>query len=199
MMLIEETAIADAALPLAEFKAHLKLGTGFADANLQDTTLTSFLRAAVSAVEARTGKALLERAFAWTVHGWRDATGEVLPIAPVVAVTEIASTDAGGVVTILDLMDVRIEADLHRPVLRPRAACLPPVPSGGSVTVRFTAGVSADWASLPADLAHAVILLAAHYYNHRGDTSLGEGCMPFGVISLLQRYRTVRLHVGAGS
>ena len=29
MMLIEETAVPDAALPVAQFKAHLRLGTGF--------------------------------------------------------------------------------------------------------------------------------------------------------------------------
>ncbi|MGV6847176.1 MAG: head-tail connector protein [Marinibacterium sp.] len=199
MMLTEETVIADAALPLAEFKAHLKLGTGFADANLQDVTLISLLRAAMAAVEARTGKALLERDFAWTVYAWRDGTGEVFPIAPVGAVTDLISTDADDVATTLPVTDVRVEADQHRPVLRPRASCLPGVPTGGSVTVKFTAGVAVDWGGLPADLGHAVILLAAHYYERRDDTSLGDGCMPFGVTSLIQRYRPVRLHLGVGS
>ena len=57
MMLIEETAVPLAALPLAEFKAHLRLGTGFADDDIQDPVLESFLRAAMAAIEARTGKA----------------------------------------------------------------------------------------------------------------------------------------------
>ena len=56
MMLIEETAIADAALPVDQFKAHLRLGTGFAEDNVQDEVLKGFLRAAIAAIEARTGK-----------------------------------------------------------------------------------------------------------------------------------------------
>ncbi|PCH74343.1 MAG: hypothetical protein COC12_04000, partial [Rhodobacteraceae bacterium] len=51
---------------------------------------------------------------------------------------------------------------------------------------------------LPADLGQAVLLLAAHYYEYRDETSLGDGCMPFGVSSLVQRYRAVRLSLGVG-
>jgi len=43
-----------------------------------------------------------------------------------------------------------------------------------------------------------VLLLAAHYYEHRTETALGEGCMPFGVASLIERYRKVRL-LGGGA
>jgi uncharacterized phiE125 gp8 family phage protein len=63
MMLIEETTVPDAALPVAEFKAHLRLGTGFGDDALQDPVLRSFLRAAMAAIEARTGKVLITRPF----------------------------------------------------------------------------------------------------------------------------------------
>ena len=52
-------------------------------------------------------------------------------------------------------------------------------------------GMSADWGGLPADLGQAVLLLAAHYYEYRDETALGAGCMPFGVTSLIQRYRTL--------
>ena len=56
--------------------------------------------------------------------------------------------------------------------------------------------MAADWGGLPDDLAQAVMLLAAHYYEYRDDTALGEGCMPFGVSSLIERYRRVRLGFG---
>ncbi len=42
-----------------------------------------------------------------------------------------------------------------------------------------------------------MLLLAAHYYEYRHETALGGGCMPFGVTSLTERYRTVRL-LGGG-
>ena len=56
MMLIEETTVPDVALPVEDFKAHLRLGTGFGPETLQDEVLAGFLRAAISAIEARTGK-----------------------------------------------------------------------------------------------------------------------------------------------
>ena len=72
-MLIEETTLPDAALPVEEFKAHLRLGTGFADGDVQEPVLRGFLRAAMAAIEARTGKVLIERGFSWTVTRWRSA------------------------------------------------------------------------------------------------------------------------------
>lgn len=81
------------------------------------------------------------------------------------------------------------------PRLMPAGGTLPGLPEGGAVEVRFSAGFGA-WGDLPADLAQAVLLLAAHYYEYRDETALAEGCMPFGVTSLIARYR--RLRVGLG-
>ncbi|MEM8728402.1 MAG: hypothetical protein AAGF79_00675 [Pseudomonadota bacterium] len=198
MMLIEETTIADAALPVEEFKAHLKVGTGFVDESLQDATLLTFLRAAIAAIEARTGKALVQRDWAWTLYDWTNDQGEAFPLAPVGALTEIRSMDGLGAETVLDPGLVRIEADAHRPCLRPNGAALPQVPVNGALVLRFSAGMAVDWAGLPADLQHAVLRLASHYYDYRDDTSLSDGCMPFGVTSLIQRYRPLRLTLGAG-
>jgi hypothetical protein len=76
MLLMEESAVPIAALPLAEFKAHLRLGTGFADDDIQDPVLEGFLRAALAAIEGRTGKVLIEREFSWVLHDWQDASGQ---------------------------------------------------------------------------------------------------------------------------
>ncbi|WP_420586779.1 head-tail connector protein [Ruegeria sp.] len=196
MMLIEETAIADAALPVDQFKAHLRLGTGFAEGSVQDEVLKGFLRAAVAAIEARTGKVLIEREFSWSLNGWRDPAGEVLPVAPVVTVDTVSVTDALGAETEVAPGAYRLEQDSQRPRMRPVGATMPTIVTGGSVKIAFTAGMSPDWGGLPADLGQAVLLLAAHYYEYRDETSLGAGCMPFGVTSLIQRYRTVRFGAG---
>ena len=199
MMLIEETAVLPAALPLAEFKTHLRLGTGFADDDIQDPLLESFLRAAVSAIEARTGKILIERSFSLTLPQWRDVGGQPLPVAPVSAVTRLLLRDRADEEEIIDPSHYRLEQDAHRPVLRPAGAVLPVVPLGGTVEVGFVAGLSVDWTGLPADLGQAVLLLATHYYENRNETALGGGCMPFGVTSLIERYRTIRLFGGGAS
>ena len=196
MMLIEETAIADAALPVDQFKAHLRLGTGFAETSVQDEVLKGFLRAAIAAIEARTGKILIERRFSWELNNWRDTAGEVLPVAPVGMIDAVTLTDAGGAETTVDPALYRLQADAQRPRLQPIGSALPAIARGGSVKIAFTAGMAADWDGLPADLGQAVLLLAAHYYEYRDETALGAGCMPFGVTSLIQRYRMVRFGAG---
>ena len=196
MMLIEETAVPQAALPLAEFKTHLRLGTGFADDDVQDPVLESFLRAAIAAIEARTGKILIERSFSWTVTSWRDASGQALPVAPVTAITRLALRNRAEEDEVIAPAHYRLQRDLQRPILHPTGTLLPQVPPAGTAEVQFDAGMAATWGDLPADLGQAVLLLAAHYYEYRHDTAQDDRSMPFGVSSLIERYRTVRLFGG---
>ena len=198
MMLVEETSVPPSALPVDEFKAHLRLGSGFSDESLQDGVLESFLLAAMSAIEARTGKVLIERAFSWTLSHWRNAQMQGLPVAPVTQVTGVTLVDRQGDAVTVAPSAYRLVQDHQRPALRPLGSCLPGVPDQGSVVIGFVAGFGAAWSDVPADLRQAVLMLAAHYYEYRHDTSLSSGCMPFGVTSLLERYRPVRLHMGAG-
>ena len=81
MMLVEQTTVPSGALPVADFKDHLRLGTGFADDGVQDNVLESYLRASMAAIEARTGKVLITRTFSWTLTGWRELCRQALPVA----------------------------------------------------------------------------------------------------------------------
>ncbi|TNF20602.1 MAG: hypothetical protein EP318_10285 [Rhodobacteraceae bacterium] len=196
MMLVEETTVPQAALPVEEFKAHLRLGSGFSGASVQDAVLESFLRAAMAAIEARTGKILIARAFTYTVTFWRRPEVQSLPVAPVNAVTSVEIRNGTGAAEVVDPGDYRLVQDGQAPGLRATGSLLPVIPRGGSAVIGFAAGYAEDWAGLPADLAQAVMLLAAHYYEYRNETALGQGCMPFGVTSLIERYRVMRIGTG---
>lgn len=196
MMLVEETTVPVSALPVAEFKDHLRLGSGFSDDGVQDAVLESYLRASMAAIEARTGKILLEREFSWTLTAWRDARRQPLPIAPVSAVSAVIMADVQGVETIVDHARWTLEPDMQRPALLATGTCLPGVSNGGSVKIGLLAGYGPEWADLPADLAQAVMLLAAHFYEYRHDAARNTHAMPMGVQSLIERYRTVRLFMG---
>lgn len=198
MMLIEETTVPSGALPVALFKEHLRLGSGFSDDGVQDGLLDSFLRSALAAIEARTGKALIERTFSWTLTRWRDPCGQALPIAPVSAIVEVALLDRLSVATPVDPMSYQVRPDMQRPVLAAVTGTLPSIPQAGSVRVTMLAGFGPEWSDLPADLAQAVFLLAAHYYEYRHEMQYDGGCMPFGVSALIERYRTLRL-LGGGA
>ena len=197
MMLVEETAPATAALPVAELRAHLRLGSGFelaAEAS-EDAALAGFLRAAIAAVEARTGKVLLTRRFRMRIEDWRDAEAQPLPLAPVLSVESVVIDDGYGLATTLPAADLRLVPDNQRPLLRPAGALLPVVPDRGFVTIVFTAGFGASWSAVPPDLAQAVILLAAQYYEDRGSQGLGAA-LPMAVAALIERWRQVRTLVG---
>lgn len=196
MMLVEETSVPLAALPVAEFKAHLRMGSGFSDDSLQDSVLESFLRAAMAAIEARTGKIMIAREFSWTLTKWRDGAGQTLPVGPVQDILSVSLIDRLGDSAIVAPSAYRLEKDMQRPRLMPNGACLPYIPREGAVVIRMQAGFGVDWDGVPADLQQAVMLLAAHYYEYRNETTLQGGCIPFGVTSLIERYRPMRISLG---
>lgn len=193
MRLIETGAVPEAALPIEGFRAHLRLGTGFAEDGLQDLVLAGFLRAAIAAIEGRTGKVLLARGFALEIARWRDGMRQALPVAPLVAVTAFETRDAMGVTAPVPTGRWRAVADDARPRIEALTLALPEIPEGGIARIAFEAGFGPVWADIPADLAQATMMLAAHYYEYRHDTALGPGCMPFGVTALTERFRNLRL------
>lgn len=192
MMLNEVTAVPVAALPLADFRDHLRLGTGFADPGAEDAALETYLRAALAAIEARTCKALLARDFMLVLDRWRGEGCQPLPVSPVSAVSLVRMRDRAGVAAVVDPARYRLVRDLARPRLEGVGGAMPAIPLGGVVEIAFTAGFGAGWSSLPPDLAQAVLLLAAQYYEFRHEGVGAGGAMPFGVMALIERWRTVR-------
>lgn len=199
MMLTEQTAVPVGALPVQAMKDHLRLGTGFADDGMQDGLIAGYLRAAMSVIEGRTGKALLARRFLLRLPRWREARGaHALPIAPVATVVSVTLVSGAGVPTVLATTLYRLEPDMARPRLVGVGGVLPVIPEGGAVEVVFDAGFGADWSSVPADLAHAVMLLAAEFYEQRHYGGQDGSVLPLAVQALIERWRTVRV-LGGGS
>jgi len=199
MMLTEQTTVPAAALPVSQFREHLRLGTGFADDGTEDVLLEAILRAAMAAAEGRTGKVLLTHAFIWSLQAWRDTERQALPVAPVSLISDVTVLDRLDAPTIIDPAEYRLEQDTHRPRVVTLGSALPTIPYGGRVEISFEAGFGAVWDAVPADLAQAVFLLAAYYYEHRSEAATREGGMPFGVLALLERWRTVRMLGGSGA
>ncbi|WP_166416362.1 head-tail connector protein [Cochlodiniinecator piscidefendens] len=197
MMLIEQATVPSVALPIAVFKDHLRLSHGFADDGFQDALLEQVLRAAMAAVEARTGKVLIQRGFTWSLTGWRTSGVQALPVAPVQSITAMRLFDRMDAETIVDDGTYSLEKDNQRPKVRATGTMLPRIPVGGQAEVEFEAGFGPNWTDVPADLGMAVLLLATHYYENRSATSDTDNAMPFGVTELIARYRTVRILGGS--
>lgn len=193
MLLTELTQSPTAALPLALFKDHLRLGTAFGD-GLQDGLLEAHLRAAIAAIEARIGKVILTRRYRLTLPDWRGANEQPLPLAPVAAVLGISVFDVTGFE--LPVTRYKLMQDTHRPKLMAAGSMFPTVPLDGRLEITFDAGFGGSWAQVPSDLAQAVLLLAAQYYETRHDgQTLG---LPLAVQSLIETWRNIRV-LGGGA
>lgn len=199
MMLVEETTVPLSALPVATFQDHMRMGSGFSDDGLQADLLEGFLRAAVAAIEARTGKITIERTFSLSLTAWRNDGAQPLPLAPVTAIVGVDLLDRNGAENRASSDVYRLVKDTHRPKIEAMGAALPRIPHGGVVRIHMSAGYGPDWSDLPADLAQAILMLAAHYYEFRHDQFASGHAMPFGVSSLIERYRNIRLFEGGRS
>lgn len=199
MMLSELAPVSSAALPVQGLKDHLRLGSGFADDGMQDGLIEAYLRAAMAAIEGRTLKALLARSYKLTVEDWRQPGEQPLPLAPVAAVTSVTVFDAAGAGAAVAGDRWRLVPDMARPRLASVGVLFPTVPEDGRVEIVFEAGFGATWGSVPPDLAQAVLLLAADYYEtrHMADVSAPAG-LPRPVQALIERWRTVRV-LGGGA
>lgn len=199
MRLKEQSSPNIDALPLASFREHLRLATSFGTENLQDTILEASLRAAMAAIEARTGKALLQRTFIWQVDGWRQPDEQPVPIAPVVSLSWAKTVGRTGDETPIDLSSLVLRPSTQRPTLLPVANSLPHIPVHGFAEIGFIAGYAADWTEMPADLAQAVLITASHFYENRHSQDAHDGNLPFPVAQLIERHRTVRILGGTAA
>ena len=198
MMLTEETSVLSAALPVQALKDHLRLGTGFSDGNMQDALIESYLRAAMAAIEGRTGKALMQRRFKLVLEDWRDGSEQALPVAPVAAVVSVTLFDVLNVATVLAASTYRLVVDTHRPKLAAVGYLLPMVPTDGRIEILFDVGFGAVWTAVPPDLQQAVFLLAGQYYEQRNDFTAAPVGLSYPVQALIERWRTVRV-LGGGA
>lgn len=196
-MILTEVSAPEAAIPVRALAEHLRLGTGFADDGSEDAILELYFRAAMASIEARVGCALLTRSFSWTVTRWREGTSQALPIGPVRSVEAITVVDAAGIETDTDPETWSVLRDGLRPRVVGRfGRSLPRIPRTGHAEIRFTAGFGDGWDDVPADLRQAVFLLAAHFFENRSDGAASGTMMPFGVLVLIEAYRTLRIGGG---
>lgn len=190
MMMVELTSVSGAALPVAELAEHLRLARGFSDDGSQDGQLESCLRAALSGIEARIGKALFQRRFVLTLMAWHGPAVHVLPLAPVSRIDSVRLITRAGAETLVDAALYRLRPDGQRPALVAVGAALPAPGQGGTIEVEFTAGHSAEWSGIPADLRQAALILAGEYWGQNQDAQAG---IPFAVSVLLEPHRPLRL------
>ncbi|GGK29839.1 head-tail connector protein [Salinarimonas ramus] len=158
----------------------------------EDALVGALLRAARLVIEATTRLVVLEQS-------WRIALAHVpedgvvrLPLAPILAVAEVRAYDANGTASVVSAADWRLErrADPARIVLAGAA-----LEAADGVEIDLTAGFGASAADAPAPLVQAIRLLAAHWFENRGDgpPPTERASLPLDVAALIAPFRRLRM------
>ncbi len=176
---------------VAEAKAHLRIDSASEDVLIASLILTSRLH-----VEAALGLALIDQTWMLTLDRWPPGGGIELPIAPLQAVTEVRVRDAAGTPSVVPPTAYLVDIASKPPRLVWNTTA-PPLPSRAINGIEFdlAAGFGTTAESVPAPLKHAILMLTAHWYEHRDPVEIGSTAahIPDAVSDLIQPFRKFRL------
>ncbi|MEP0320595.1 head-tail connector protein [Bauldia litoralis] len=176
---------------LADVKAHLRV-----DASDEDALLTAAIVSARVHVESATRRVLIEQGWRIYYDAWPRRRIVRLPVAPLMSVDAVTIYDAAGDPQVVDAEDY--EADVAASPARLVLAANAPTPVGRAVNgieIDVTAGYGATSVDVPAALRQAVLMLVAHWYEHRGAVGhdLAVLVAPLGFEALIAPYRLLSL------
>jgi uncharacterized phiE125 gp8 family phage protein len=177
---------------LAEAKAHLRI-----DGSAEDTLVASLIVTSRLHVESGIGLALVTQSWSYFFDCWPPGPALKLPLRPVQAIDAVRLYDEDAVVTTLAPETYLLDgASAPARMVRQGATVWPrPGRIANGIEVAFTAGFGAAADDVPGPIRQAVLLLVAHWYEHRSPLEIGAAAEPVpGMIAeLLGPYRSPRL------
>ncbi|MBX9592496.1 MAG: head-tail connector protein [Hyphomonadaceae bacterium] len=177
---------------LAEAKAHLRV-----DGTAEDTLIASLIVTSRLHVEAVMGLALVTQGWAYFLDAWARGRALELPLRPVRSITAVRLYDENAVATTLAPASYVLDGAGTPARLVRQGARLWPKPgrTANGIEVAFTAGYGDAAADVPAPIRQALLLLIAHWYEHRTPFEVGALAEPAPdeVSRLLSPYRALRL------
>ena len=135
----------------------------------EDAVLTRLTHAAIVVAEAFCGQRLVVRTVEQVLVGTGD--WQVLAERPVTAIASVAATGGGTLAVDAYAIDVLDGVGRVR------------LPSGIRALVTYGAGLAEKWGTMPAPVAHGVVLLAVHWWENRGS----QGAAPPAAVQALWR------------
>ncbi|WP_267397550.1 MULTISPECIES: hypothetical protein [unclassified Sphingomonas] len=167
---------------IAAAQGYLRLEAG-QETGQEAALLETLARAALDLAESFCGQALIARGFEDVLAvapGWQR-----LRQAPVARIAGVTGLRAAGAPFVMATPDYALDIDADG------IGWVRVIAAGDAtqVAVSYTAGVAADWATLPAAVAQVLLLLIAHLFEHRE----GDSAPPTAVAALWRPYRRLRL------
>ncbi|WP_439542640.1 head-tail connector protein [Hyphomicrobium sp.] len=177
---------------VSEAKAHLRL-----DGSAEDILIASLIVTSRLHVEAALGLALITQGWRLTLDRWPEGRDPVrFPLRPIASVTSVTVYDAGGAPTLVPSDQYLLDGHALSPRLIPHGTGWPrPGRAATGIEIEFEAGIGEAAEDVPAPIRHAILLLVAHWYEHRDPLEIGQAAsaIPAAVSDLLKPYREVRM------
>ncbi|HEX2552071.1 MAG TPA: hypothetical protein VHL98_00120 [Microvirga sp.] len=182
---IDGPAVEPVSVP--EMRAFLRLDDG-----AEDELVAGLVKAARLLVEASSRRILVEQRWRLRLDRWPVRRLVLLPLSPLLAVESVGVRDAAG--TLQDLGAGFFEADPAADPPRIRVSPLAPEPGlpAGGIEIVLRAGYGAAAMAVPPPLRLAIRMLAARWFENRGDL-LGQQSLPPDIDALLAPFRRARL------
>lgn len=176
---------------IAEAKAHARIDTSEEDAIVASLVTTSRL-----SIEAALGLGLVSQDWRIRLDAVPRSGVIELPMRPLAAVLAVRVRDAAGDAVALSAADYEVDAASVPPrIALSRAVSVQSGVRLGWIEIDITVGYGAAATDVPAPIRQALLMLAAHWYEHREPVSPGGAPhrIPDTVDALLAPYREVRL------
>ena len=177
---------------LAEAKAQLRV-----DGSAEDTLILSLIITSRLHIEAAMGLALITQSWSNFIDAWPPGNELALPLRPVKGITAVKLYAADESVSTVPADTYLIDgaATPARLVRRGNLAWPKPSRVANGIEIAFVAGYGSAAADVPAPIRQAILLLVAHWHEHREPVAIGSPSAPVPpmVSDLLQPYRWVRL------
>lgn len=176
---------------VAEAKAHMRIDTDAEDILIGSLVLTSRLH-----IETALSLALITQSWKLTLDRWPQSREIELPLAPLRSVGGVRVIDASGNATTVSDQSYLVDVASRPPRLIWNNS-VPQLPGRAAkgIEIDLTAGFGDSAASVPAPLKHAILMLTAHWYEHRDPREIGQdgARIPDAISDLITPFRTIRL------
>ena len=176
---------------VAEAKAHLRIDGTADDVLIGSLILTSRLH-----LESVLSLGFVTQSWTLYLDRWPKTPIIEIPMAPLLSVNAVRVKNASGAGELQPAANYVTDLATRPGRLIWNAA---PQPSPGvranGVEIDFTVGFGALASSVPAPLRHAILLLVAHWYEHRDPIEIGSEVarIPAAISDLITPFRKIRL------
>jgi len=175
---------------LADAKAYLRV-----DGDEEDDFINAAISAARVHVETLTRRMLIEQSWRVYLDAWPRTRVVTIPVAPLIAVESVIIYDRNGEPATVSTEDYQVDA-ISVPGRLILYAIVPLAERTiNGIEIDVTAGYGASSVDVPSPLRRAMMMLIAHWFEHRGVVGhdMAADMPPQGFEALIAPYRILSL------